>query len=628
MNEELQQAIQTGTLDEKTANELEALSPGAFCIHKSWGFGRISEWRLLTGQIIIDFTDKKGHPMQARYAVESLTVIPADHVRARVHANVDEIRALAKEDPVGLVREILANHGGKATADQIQELLVPGVFDVAGFRRWWTSAKKKLKSDGHFQLPAKKTEPVELLDAPVAAHAGLLTKFRSARHLKDQVLALDQLMKELDEFRDNAEELAALSAQIEDVAGKGRRLQAAHALELLLARDQIIAINEAVNAGPGAPLVADILRAERHDLAALFASLPAAKHRAVLTSFEAAFGDDWRQYALELLKQGSTRLVMEVYRLFEKKGLAAEFKEALEKSIADRSITSETLYWLCKDRGGPFPELFNPDLFSALISALEMDQLAETRRGTRLHDLLMDDAELLGDFLKDQDRQTVRDAMRRLMLTTVFDDLNRRSLMGRIIKRHPEMQGMVGGAAREEEGGALTVSWPSLERRKRELDDLVNRQIPQNVKDIATARSYGDLRENFEFKSAKEQQAVLSRRKAELERMLATARGTSFENPDTSAVSIGTVVTFEDATTGARESFSILGAWDSAPNRGIISYKAGVGQALLGKAMGDVAELPAESGPRKVRILAIEPFTQHDLLNEIAAANEPSPTIT
>jgi len=117
----------------------------------------------------------------------------------------------------------------------------------------------------------------------------------------------------------------------------------------------------------------------------------------------------------------------------------------------------------------------------------------------------------------------VRDAMRRLLLTPVFDDLKKRSLLARIVKLYPEMQWMITGEAGEKEE-TLTVSWASLEKRKEEYEDLVNRQIPQNTKDIATARSYGDLRENFEFKSAKEQQRVLMRRRAEAERDLSRAR--------------------------------------------------------------------------------------------------------
>ena len=156
--------------------------------------------------------------------------------------------------------------------------------------------------------------------------------------------------------------------------------------------------------------------------------------------------------------------------------------------------------------------------------------------------------------LQSAEPDRVRDAMRRLLLTPVFDDLNKRSLLARIVKLYPEMQSMISGDAGEREE-ILTVSWASLEKRKQEFEDLVNRQIPQNTKDIATARSYGDLRENFEFKSAKEQQRVLMRRRAEAERDLSRARGTNFENPDVSQVSIGTVVTLRDSK-GDEETYS------------------------------------------------------------------------
>ena len=193
----------------------------------------------------------------------------------------------------------------------------------------------------------------------------------------------------------------------------------------------------------------------------------------------------------------------------------------------------------------------------------------------------------------------------------------------RIVKLYPEMQSMIrgGGGEREE---TLTVSWASLEKRKEEFEDLVNRQIPQNTKDIATARSYGDLRENFEFKSAKEQQRVLMRRRAEAESDLSRARGTNFENPDTTQVSIGTIVTLRDSE-GADETYSILGAWDSAPELGIISYKAVIGQALLGKSIGESADLPTETGSRVVTITRIEPFTNLDSLREkVHSLSEPA----
>jgi transcription elongation GreA/GreB family factor len=612
MNEELQQAVESGKLTRQSAEVLDKLAPGAFCRHKSWGFGRVAEWSLLTGQIIIDFQTRKGHPMQAQYAAETLQPIPDNHILARKATNADAARVEAGEAPVKFLASILSDLGGKATVEEIASSLSPEVFDAAGFKKWWDATKKKLKADGHFQLPTKKTDPVVLLDAPASPAKGLFENFRAARYMKDQVAALEQITKALDDFAQEVEELQILASQIEDAAHKGRKLQASHALELLLSRDEIFARHSALKPGENAPSVADILVGEEKNLPALFLALPAAKQKRAIEQFPKAFGDRWEWVLLKLLQTAPARLVTDIAKYMEKEGRTEDLRTALTKWISERSVSAEILIWLAKERGGSFPELFNADLFGAMLSTMERDQLAE-KKGARLHDLIMDDRELLGDLLAEAETEVVRDAMRRLLLTVVFQDLNKRSLLGRIVKLYPEMQSMIVSGEETERDETITVSWASLEKRKEEYEDLINRQIPQNTKDISIARSYGDLRENFEFKSAKEQQRVLLRRKSETERDLNAARGTNFENPDTAQVSIGTVVTIRDEA-GHEETYSILGAWDSAPEIGVVSYKAGIGQSLLGKKPGESVALPTETGTRTVTVGTIETFKNLELL--------------
>ncbi|HEV8418575.1 MAG TPA: GreA/GreB family elongation factor, partial [Candidatus Udaeobacter sp.] len=120
-------------------------------------------------------------------------------------------------------------------------------------------------------------------------------------------------------------------------------------------------------------------------------------------------------------------------------------------------------------------------------------------------------------------------------------------------------------------------------------------------------RSYGDLSENFEFKAAKQMQSVLMRRKAELEQMLHDARGTSFENPDTTRVSIGTIVKLRGEGTNDEETYTILGAWDGNPDRHIISYQTAIGQALLGHEVGETISLNRDEGTAQFTIVSIQP---------------------
>ena len=95
------------------------------------------------------------------------------------------------------------------------------------------------------------------------------------------------------------------------------------------------------------------------------------------------------------------------------------------------------------------------------------------------------------------------------------------------------------------------------------------------------------------------------RRKTELEQMLLNARGTAFQSPDTTRVSIGTVVTLREADSGAEETYTILGAWDGDPDRNIISYQAAIAQALLGHSLGEVVTLNTDHGSGRFAIISI-----------------------
>jgi transcription elongation GreA/GreB family factor len=260
------------------------------------------------------------------------------------------------------------------------------------------------------------------------------------------------------------------------------------------------------------------------------------------------------------------------------------------------------LVWLITERKD-WRDLINPELLTAILSALEREQHSAPGRASKLQRLLMEDRQLFQDMFGNADVGLARDAMRRLQLSPLFDELTKRSLLARIVKVFPDLESMIAGAQQQEKTAPLVVSWSSLERRKAEYEELVKKKIPENTKEISIARSYGDLSENFEYKAAKQMQAVLVRRRSELERDLQNARGTSFENPDTSRVSIGTIVTVRDKASKKSETYTILGAWDGDPDRNIISYQTAIGQALLGRKAGETVPLP--NG--EFQIASIEP---------------------
>ena len=606
MTSDIQKAVESGKLTSAAGNALQNLQPGGYVVHKSWGFGRIDSINFLVNQITIDFQGKKAHTMQLQYAAESLQPIKSDHILAQKAADLPAVKTRAKDDPIGLVRTILSSFGGKALQDQISQTLVPEVFAETEFKKWWEATKKALKKDGHFAVPSKKSEPFELRSAPVSHADQYIEAFNQARQLKDQLAALDQILKNLPEFSDPVAQLTPILVVAESQARKNQRLNVAHSLEFLIARDEIVEKTPGLAKSESVFDVAQLLRDEERRLAELIADLPASKHKRVLSEIPAAFGDEWPAKALQLVMRGSTRVVTEAARLLEDKGKLDVLIAGLDKAIRDHSISSESLIWLGKEREGVFAELVNPRLFSAIIGALERDQFDETKRDRRLHDLLLNDKELLPDLIASAAHEELRDVMQKLMRTPVFEELNKRSLLGRVIRLHPEMQALVSGDS-DAKQETLVVSWESLEKRKLEYDELVTKKIPENIKEISIARSYGDLRENFEFKAAKEMQRVLGRRRAETERDLSQARGTDFSNADTSQVSIGTIVTVQEAG-GPTDVYTILGAWDGDPEKGIISYQSAVAQALMARKPGEKIKVPTEHGEREIEIASIEPY--------------------
>ena len=606
MISEIQKAVEAGKLSAAAGQALEKLSPGTFVVHKSWGFGQVDAVNFLVSQMTIHFTAKKGHPMQLQYAAETLEPLAPDHILAQVAADAAAVKTRAHGDAVGLMRALLGSFGGKATQDQITQALVPAVFSEAEFKKWWEATKKTLKRDGHFVVPAKKTAPFELRATPVSHAAEFLTALANARQLKDQLTALDQILKNLGEFTDAATQLTPVLATADSQARKNQRLNTAQALEMLLARDEI-AEKASLPKGADALAVDQILRDEKRRLVTLIGDLPAAKHKRVFAEIPAAFGDDWPAVALDLATRGSTRLVTEAARLLEEKGQTEALLKGIDREIRDHAITSETLIWLCKERDGVVADLVNPRLLSSIIGALERDQFDEAKRDRRLHDLLLNDKELLPDLIATATLEDMRNIMQKLMRTPVFEELNKRSLLGRIIRVFPEMQALVSGDS-DAKQETLVVSWESLEKRKIAFDELVNKTIPENVKEISVARSYGDLRENFEFKAAKEMQRVLGRRRSEMERDLSLARGTDFANSDATRASIGTIVTLRETTGGRLDVYTILGAWDGDPEKGIVSYQSALAQALMGHQPGEQVTVPTEHGDRLADIVKVEPY--------------------
>ena len=139
-----------------------------------------------------------------------------------------------------------------------------------------------------------------------------------------------------------------------------------------------------------------------------------------------------------------------------------------------------------------------------------------------------------------------------------------------------------------------------------EYDELVSVRRAEVAARIKEAISYGDISENTEYDSAKNEQAELEERIHQLEEMLRKAKIVQEEDVKGDKVNIGLKVTVKDIDTGDKEVFSIVGATESDPFNGKISTESSVGKALIGKKKGETVAIEVPDGIINYKIMKIE----------------------
>jgi transcription elongation factor GreA len=144
------------------------------------------------------------------------------------------------------------------------------------------------------------------------------------------------------------------------------------------------------------------------------------------------------------------------------------------------------------------------------------------------------------------------------------------------------------------------------EKLEQELEQLKTVKRKEVVERIKIARSFGDLSENSEYDSAKEEQAFVEGRITTLENMIRNAKIIKEDELSTDAVSLGRTVTFVELPDGDEESYTIVGSAEADPFEGKISNDSPIAKSLMGKKVGDEVTVQTPGGEMNVRITTIK----------------------
>lgn len=574
---------------------LEKMHTGTYCIHKSWGFGQIKSFDTASNKLIIDFQDgKDGHAMDPAFCIDKLEILDKDDLLVRQQTEPDTISDLIKKQPVEIVIEALSkNPEGIMPASELETYL-SRLIGPTKFKKWWANTKKLLIKDPRVAVPIKKNDPYMLRDEPLSPEQEILEEFYSNKTAKKKILLAEKLYQ----LSTNAEEIAADLPQImEDLTEairNARQLNQADRLQGVWVRNDLARhLCEDVDALE--PTSASIIKSTEN-LSELAEELPATYYKRFLDLISRVYPENWQSITLNLLRHSVGKFSGECITFLIERECTDLLIDTLQKWLDEQTLKGPVLYWIGRNRNTRrfhriAKDLINPRLFKAILNAIDAEALQLTsNRRILLAEFLSEDPDMVADLLSEASQETAEDLARTLIHSQGFEELNRRSLLARFIKLYPSIQSLISGEGAQKEE-QLFVSEESLTARKKEYDILVHEKIPENKQAIAIAREHGDLKENSEYKMARQDQDVLLARKALLEAEISKARLANFNHATNDSVGIGSVVDVIQQSSGKKHTFAILGAWDSIPENNIISYKTPLGQKLLSKKVNDTISL-------------------------------------
>ncbi|MBR4250760.1 MAG: GreA/GreB family elongation factor [Kiritimatiellae bacterium] len=576
---------------------LHGLHSGALCLHRTWGFGIVKKSDALYKRIEIQFAGRPNHMLPMKAAAESLELLGPDHILAKLHADRESVMQQVRTNPAGVVKEALASFGPLSAAALQEKLVQGGVVLEGDWKSFWDAARKELKKDPLVDLPSKRTDPIRMKDSASGYDEAWYDKLGAERDIKT-------ILRLVTELKSSVADVSAIPP----------------ARKRVLANRLAFVILGATSRQPGTKMAGTLLAAQfkldpadcdwpaaaRSFLSGktfipLLHDLPVRDIAPALAFLQGIDPDAVRSLVLNHLHDLHYNALCDAIDLMIEKGSGEEIRKLFIDDCARHLATEEMLLWIFRHRDQATAwDLPQPTALAPLaVAELEKDYSGDRLKTKKLLRERLETPEVLQAVFEGMTRGRQQDFFRQLCLSTAWTGLDRQTMQAKIIKQFPHLESIVTGESSTSEAPAASygsvTSHRSYRDRVERLEKLINVDIPENSREIAVARSYGDLSENFEYKAAKDMQAVLLARRADLESQIAKVRPTDFSEAPQGVAGVGSTihVAWPD---GHEETYHILGEWDQVPEMHIISSNTRIAKAVAGKKPGDVFPMPSEDG--------------------------------
>ncbi|MEO8432321.1 MAG: GreA/GreB family elongation factor, partial [Acidobacteriota bacterium] len=511
-------------------------------------------------------------PLSLVSAERTLERVPEKHFLRDKLERPEELKSLAASDPSETVRRILESMGRPLTLAEIKEHL-SGIVEEPRWTSFWTAAKK------HPQLlvaGSAKSARVSWSESAGAADDSIRTSFFRAEPRRQIEIARKNGKRSKALAKEFAVRLAERAAQAAsgDPALAWELSQTA--LRLVPGEPEAFPGDRLLAAGDPSSVIGRI-----HDAGARERALE------VVRSSAARWAD---LFAEQFHREEDSRVLGYLFR--ELASVPEKREEIVRRILRSPRMAPRAFVWLAERiQEENLPA--NPGLFLVLVDALRQEEFSALR--SRVKEFF-DPGHLAVRLVRSGTEEEARDFLTALTRANNLEEHRRSVVREALLMAWPDLR----TPAKE----YLYGTAESIETRRKELLHLKQVDLPANAEAMRTAKEHGDLRENFEYQSARQKHEYLSARIARLADELSRTRALDPSRIDSSEVRVGTRVKVREIESGSEREATILGPWDSRPEENVYSYESEFAQGLLGRRAGErvsLSGIPAE-------IVAITPW--------------------
>jgi transcription elongation factor GreA len=578
-----------------------AFDKGNFVYHRSWGVGRIA--KVETDNITIDFAKKRGHTMALKMAIDALATLSKDHIWVlKATQKKEKLYEKVKADPVWTLKTIIKSFNNSYDVRKLKAELVPSVLSESEWTSWNAKVRKVLKTDPSFGVSPDNVDVFSVRERQNTLAEKLYNEFKAEKKFLSRV---DIIRKFEDAYepQTDTEYFAEMFSYFTGFLKSYNQVNEQVLGSYLLIKE-IASRVPALAENPGVNFVT--LFEETSDVPAVYAALKDKKLQDAFLKEIKLFVSGWADVYIKLFPLA---LLQPMLALLLEEGYKDKVVALVRGCFNNYRENRNAVIWFYRINKALVPDWYAQAGITeekeviTLIHILdtgfrEIENHLDTTENKKINKqviTILFDENLVYDYIDKAGIEAIDRIYSLLQDVKDLDPVLKDQFRKDIAKKYPEFK-FSGIAEKDTAIKGLLVTVAALEEKKRQLAKIMEEDIPANAKEIAFALSLGDLRENAEFKAAKEKQTLLNSTIAKLKDDIDRAQLFDPSTVVTSRVSFGTKVLLHNEAKAVDEEYTILGPWESDPDRKIISYLSPFGNAILNRKPGERFEFKIAGG--------------------------------